>query len=114
MTLVNTIRSRKFQDLLSQTGKVILLFIFGIPFIVPLIWLVSTALKIIDPNLYQPAGLDTSTYSLAKFHRSLECRSVWKIPGQYHDHHFYPHDGRGFHFCHGGLQLCPSEMAWPR
>lgn len=45
MASVHFMRSRQFQDRLSQTGTIIMLLIFGIPFIFPLIWLVSTALK---------------------------------------------------------------------
>lgn len=45
MASVNWIRSRKFQDRLTQSGTLILLLLFGSPFIFPLIWLVSTALK---------------------------------------------------------------------
>jgi multiple sugar transport system permease protein len=62
MFAMNFIHSRKFKDRLSQSGRLILLTIFGLPFIFPLIWLVSTALKspteiYITPPIWIPQPL---------------------------------------------------------
>jgi len=62
MASMNFIRSHKFTDRLSQGGRLILLLILAIPFIFPLIWLASTALKspteiYISPPIWIPQPL---------------------------------------------------------
>lgn len=43
--MTEIIKSRSFQDGMSKTFAYIVIFILSIPFIVPLFWLISTALK---------------------------------------------------------------------
>ena len=45
MTSVTLQSSRRGRELLEQAGKLLLLCLCAIPFVLPLVWLVSTALK---------------------------------------------------------------------
>lgn len=103
-------RTKMFARFLASFVKYFLISCFGVAFLLPFLWLVSSSLKTSGQEVCVAATMVAQALSLVQFCRSVFVYSFCAILLEHNrHHHLYCHWINSFQ-CHRRIRIFPSEM----